>query len=67
MYYKSFLFPPEYITFTWLQFTEDKDASLQDTNVDEIDAAAESLKYNHIVSNMWGGSQMAANLQRRNM
>ena len=46
----------EYIRFTSLQFTEDKEASLQDNNVDEIDAPAESLKYNHIVSNMWGGS-----------
>ena len=36
-------------------------------HVDEIDAAVENLKYNHIVSNMWGGSQMAANHQRRNM
>ena len=57
----------EYIRFTSLQFTEDKEASLQDNNVDEIDAAVENLKYNHIVSNMWGGSQMAANHRRRNM
>ena len=46
----------EYIRFTLLQFTEDKEASLQDTNIDELGAAADSLKYNHIVSNMWGGS-----------
>ena len=46
----------EYIRFTSLQFTEDKEASLQGNNIDEIDAAAESLKYNHIVSNMWGSS-----------
>ena len=57
----------EYIRFISSQFAEDKEASLQDNNVDEIDAAVENLKYNHIVSNMWGGSQMAANHQRRNM
>ena len=57
----------EYIRLTSLQFLEDKEASLQDANVDEIDVAAESLKYNHIVSNMWGGSQMVANHRRRNM
>jgi hypothetical protein len=57
----------EYIRFTSSQFTGDKEASLLDKNVDEIDAAAESLKYNHIVSNMWGGSQMAVSYRRRNM
>ena len=41
----------EYI-FTSSQFAEYKEAPLQGTNVDEIDAAAESLKHNHIVSNM---------------
>ena len=46
----------DYISFASFQFAKDKEASLQDTNVDEIDAAAESLKYNHIVSNMWGSS-----------
>jgi hypothetical protein len=56
----------EYI-FTSSQFAEYKEASLQGTNVDEIDAAAESLKHNHIVSNMWGCSQMTANHRRRNM
>ena len=57
----------DYIRLTSSQFAEDKEASLQDTNVDEIDAAVDSLKYNHIVSNMWGGSQMAANHRRRDM
>jgi hypothetical protein len=57
----------KYISFTSSQFAEDKEASLQDTNIDEIDAAADSLKYNHIVSNMWGDSQMTANHRRRNM
>jgi hypothetical protein len=57
----------DYIRFTSFQFTEGKEASLQDNNVDEIDVAAESLKYHHIVRNMWGGSQMAANHRRRNM
>jgi hypothetical protein len=57
----------EYIRFTSSQFTAEKEASLQDNNVDEIDAAAESLKYNHIVSNMWGGSQMVAKGRRRDM
>ena len=42
----------EYIRFTSLQFTENKESSLQDNNVDEIDAAADSLIYYHIVSNM---------------
>ena len=46
----------QYIRFTSLQFTEGKEVSLQDNNDDEIDAAAESLKYNHIVCNMWGDS-----------
>ena len=43
----------EYISFTSSQFAEDKEASLQDTNVDEIDAAVESLIYGCIVSNVW--------------
>jgi hypothetical protein len=43
------------------------EACLQDFNIDEIYAAADSLMCNHIASNMWGGSQMTANHRRRNI